>query len=95
MSPTFTAIAGVSAIGLVAYAAVSARVKRRVSREKSETAPTVRDELRRLARETDVPDVMPKGVRKANAINTADELDHARFDSASHSGSGDSGGGDE
>jgi hypothetical protein len=102
MSPTFTAIAGIGAIGVVAYAAVSARTKRsnpharRISSgAKTETAPTVRDELRRIARENDVPDVMPKGVRTANAINTADQLDDARFESDTYGDGGGTVGGDE
>jgi hypothetical protein len=93
MSPNVIAIAGVCAIGLVAYAFVSARTKRRLSCDKSQRAPTAREELRKIARENDVPDVMPRGVRRANALDTADQLDGGRFHDGGGDGGGDSGDG--
>jgi hypothetical protein len=108
MLQTLAGFAAVGAVGLVALPALSAWLKRGSSNAQTEATPTVRDansnaqteatptvreELRRIWNKEDVPDVMPKGVRSANRLSTADQLDDSRFDSGSHSdvGSADDG----
>lgn len=95
------AIAGILMIVGMIVLFVSVCVKRRTHRGIVGEAPslyempTVRDELRRIAREAEVPDVMPRGVRRANALNTADQLDSVQSDGGSGGDSGSDGSGGE
>lgn len=100
MLQTLAGFAAVAAVGLVALAALSAWLKRgnsnaqteatatvrdANSNAQTEATPTVREELRRIWNKNDVPDVMPEGVRSANTLSTAEQLDDSRFESDSHS----------
>ena len=94
------AIAGVLIIVGTIVLFVSVSMKRHTQRGIDGEVPavrgeltTVRDELRRIGREADVPDVMPRGVRRANALDTADQLDSARSDGDPGGTSGSDGGG--
>jgi hypothetical protein len=109
MLQIFAGFLAVGAVGLVALAALSAWLKRgnsnaqmeatatvrdANSNAQTEATPTVREELRRIWNKNDVPDVMPKGVRSANRLSTADQLDDSRFESDSHSDAGSAGDGE-